>query len=95
MSAAFIICLVGFLVSIAVALLIWGIWIAKLVQDHGQKAAFPIYNVAMFSDYRTACKIAAVKGQKQKFLRLFEIFFIAAIIFFLIGVMATFFPSTK
>ncbi len=65
---------------------IWALRIQRYVERHGEKTAFFLYSGAGLRDYRTARRIAERAGHKPRFLAWFERLQIAAISFFIIGI---------
>jgi hypothetical protein len=68
------------------ACFVWALRMQRYVERHGEKTAFLLYSGAGLRDYRTARRIAERTGHKPRFLAWYERLQIAAISFFIIGI---------
>ena len=87
MNILLLILLAGFGVFMVASVLVWGFRFQRYIELHGERSASVIFTGAMLRDYQTARRIADRIGRKPGFLILFEQLFVAAIAFFIAGVL--------
>jgi len=87
--------LIGFGAFMLASVLVWAFRIQRFVESHGERSASVIFTGAMLRDYQTARRIADRIGRKPGFLILFERLFVAAIAFFISGVLVLLIESLR
>ena len=65
--------------------LLWAIWIAPFVRDHGRKNVFFLFNWASFLDYCTAVRVSKEAGHTPWFVKAYGTAFIATLVLFVLG----------
>lgn len=86
MDVIFDISLCGGMAFQIAACFVWVLRMQRYVEMHGEKTCFVLYSGAGLRDYRTARRIAERTGHKPRFLAWYERTQIAAISFFIIGI---------
>ena len=77
--------MVPFIACILGSYVLWGMWIAPFVKDHGGRTAL-FSSWAPMQDYRTAVKLSKKTGDKPWFLKAFEIAFAVEIVLLLVWI---------
>jgi hypothetical protein len=95
MQILFFSLLIGFVVFLVAAMLVWAFRIPRYIESHGERSASVIFNGAMWRDYRTARQIADRTGRKPGFLIWFERLSITAMAFFIAGVLTALIGSLR
>jgi hypothetical protein len=97
MPLAFLICIIGFGVSQCAAWLVYGIRIPRFVESHGRRTAgmtaYLLLGWGWLMDYRTAHALRRQLRHTPWFLRLFEVFEVLAVVFFVAGILTAVFGA--
>jgi hypothetical protein len=79
--------LIGFGVFLLAATLVSVFYIQPYIQSHGERSACAMWQIALWRDYQTACRIAKLHGKKPGFLIWFERLSVIALALFIAGVL--------